>query len=82
MHQEREQEAILYQTHALRKRTRSNLEPEAKPLCCQSVITAEKVKQKSKSRLGPVTRRVVIYKELMTGILSQEHCFVSDNKML
>ena len=50
-----------------RKRTRINLEPGAKPLCCLSVITAEKVKQKSKSRLGPVTRRVVIYKVLMTG---------------
>ena len=82
MRQEREQEAILYQTHALRKRTGINLEPGAKPLCCLSVITAEKVKPKSKSRLGPVTRRVVIYKVLMTGILSQEHCFGSRDKIL
>ena len=64
----------MYQTHALRKRTRSNLVPGAKPLCCQSVITAEKVKAKSKSRLGPVTWRVVIYTELMTGILRTLFC--------
>ena len=64
----------MYETHALKKRTRINLEPGAKPLCCQSVITAEKVKPKSKSRLRLVTRRDVIYKELMTGI----HYLVKD----
>ena len=53
-------------SHALKMRTRSNflrdactqkenkinLEPGAKPLCCQSVITAEKVKSKSKGKVG------------------------------
>ena len=85
-------------SHALKRRTRSNFVPDActqKENKNQSWARGKtsllsvshncwegQVRVKRQGRGQLLCRMVVIYKELMTDILSQENCFVSEDKIL